>query len=632
MESSIEEGLNDMVEQQMSDLLTRADVAIEDTWDLTRMFASDAEWDAGAEAAPEKVAKVVSYRGRFAEGPSVIREAVDALYEAQHALQLLVVYAALRRDEDQTAAESIARYERAVAISINAGQELAFVQPELVSLPGDKLREAIESEELADFRHMLENLERQRAHVLTEEVESVLAQMADVTRAPSEAFSALDNADIEYGTVQDEDGNEVTLTKGRYGELMESRNREVRRLAAEKFAKPYVDHTYTLASLHGSSVRKDVVSASLRGYESAQQQALFDDNIPVSVYSNLTTTVRESALPVMARYLELRRRALGVDELKRYDLRVPLAPESRKKYSYRDAVEIVLSGLDALGEHYVNDLREGFNSRWVDVHETKGKRSGAYSWGAYGAPPVMLMNWNSTLSDVFTLAHEAGHSMHSFYAEKAQPIQYADYSIFLAEIASTVNEVLLSWHLLNQDEGKDPVQRFSLLNRFADTYVGTVIRQTMFAEFEQVTHAAVEAGNALTPDVLSAFYSDLSETYTPGVDVDEGIRIEWGRIPHFYSAFYVYQYATGLSSAINLATAVRDEGEPARKRYLDMLSAGSSDYPMNVLKRAGVDLETPAPIQSGVAEFDRVVSELESLADEGVLEKAAAALEAQRGA
>ncbi len=619
-----------MIDQTATDVLTRADVAVEDTWDLSQMFTSVEAWDAAAEEAPEKVARVASYRGRFGEGPTVIREALDALYEAQQRLQVLMVYAALRRDEDQTNPDAMARYERAVALSIKAGEELAFVQPELVSLPGDALQAAIESPELTGYRHLLEDLERQRAHVLSAEIEEILAQMADVTRAPSEVFSALDNADIEYGTVVDEDGNEVTLTKGRYGQLMESRDREVRRKAAEKFAKPYLDHTYTLATLHGSSVRKDVVGARLRGYESAQQQALFDDNVPVSVYSNLTNTVRDSALPIVARYLELRRRALGVDKLKRYDLRVPLAPESRKQYGYRDAVEIVLKGVGALGEQYVNDLRHGFESRWVDVHETKGKRSGAYSWGAYGAPPVMLMNWNSTLSDVFTLAHEAGHAMHSFYAEKAQPIQYAGYSIFLAEIASTVNEVLLSWHLLAQDEGKDPVQRFSLLNRFADTYVGTVIRQTMFAEFEQMTHAAVEAGNALTPDVLSAFYSDLSGSYTPGIDIDEGIRIEWGRIPHFYNAFYVYQYATGLSSAINIATAVRDEGEPARERYLAMLSAGSSDYAMNVLRTAGVDLETPAPIQSGVAEFDRVVSELESLADEGVLEKAAAALEAEQ--
>lgn len=618
-----------MVEQHTLDVLTRADIAIDDTWDLSRMFASDDAWNAAAEEAPLKVASVVAYRGRFGEGPSVIREALDALYEAQRSLQLLLVYAALRRDEDQTDPHSIARYERAVSLSIRAGEELAFTQPELVALPTSALRQAIESTELSEYRHMLEDIERQRAHVLSAEIESVLAQMAEVTRTPSEVFSALDNADIQYGSVMDEEGNEVTLTKGRYGQLMESSNREVRRMAAEKFARPYVDHTYSLAALHGSSVRKDVVAARLRGYESAQQHALFDDNIPVSVYTNLIRTVRDSALPVVARYMELRRRSLGLDQLKRYDLRVPLAPESRKRYGYRQAVEIVLDGLGVLGKQYVDDLRAGFNERWVDVHETKGKRSGAYSWGAFGAPPVMLMNWNSTLSDVFTLAHEAGHAMHTFYAAKAQPIQYASYSIFLAEIASTVNEVLLSWHLLGQDEGSDPVQRFALLNRFADTYVGTVIRQTMFAEFEQKTHETVESGNALTPDLLSTMYGDLSESYTPGVEVDDGIRIEWGRIPHFYSAFYVYQYATGLSCAIDLAMAVRDEGEPARERYLDMLSAGSSDYPMNVLRTAGVDLETPEPIHSGIAEFDRVVSELESLVDEGVLESAAAAMEAR---
>lgn len=616
----------DQIETEMSDVLSRADIPIEETWDLSKMFASDEAWDAEADGAPAKIA-TAAYRGRLSEGPDVIRKATDAMFEAQQSLQLLVTYAALRRDEDQTNPAAIARYDRAISISIQAGQELAFVQPELVDLPGDRLREAIESPELAPYRHMLEDLERQKAHVLSEEVETVLAQMADVTRAPSEAFAALDNADIEYGTITDEEGDEITLTKGRYGQIMESRDRDVRRGAAEAFVTPYINHTYTLASLYGSSVRKDVASSRLRGYESSEQQALFDDNIPTSVYSNLITTVRNSAVPVVARYMDLRRRALGLDDLKRYDLRVPLAPESRKKYSYEDAKQVVLKGLGALGEQYVSDLGKGFNSRWVDVHETKGKRSGAYSWGAYGAPPVMLMNWNSTLPDVFTLAHEAGHSMHSFYSEQAQPIQYAGYSIFLAEIASTVNEVLLSWHLLGQEEGQDPVQRFSLLNRFADSYVGTVVRQTMFAEFEQMTHAAVEAGNALTPEVLSAFYSDLSGVYTPGVDVDQGVRIEWGRIPHFYRAFYVFQYATGLSSAINLATAVRDEGDPARERYLGMLKAGASDYPMNVLKRAGVDLETPAPIEAGVAEFDRVVTELERLADEGVLEKAAAAME-----
>lgn len=613
-----------MIEQQMNELRTRADIAIEDTWDLTTMYADDDAWEAAAAGAPEKVAAAVAFRGRFAEGAATIKSALDAIYAANEALQMLVVYAALRKDEDQTNTEALARYERAVQVSIRASEELSFVQPELVSLPDDVFQEAIRSDVLKDYRFQLEDTYRQRAHVLSEEVETVLAQMSDVVRAPSEAMSALDNADIDYGTVRDEDGNEVALTKGRYAVLQESRDRDVRAASSEAFHAPYLQHTYTLTSLHASSVKSDVARARIRGYESAQHQALFDDNIPVTVYENLIRTVREKATPVVRRYLDLRRRALGVDELRSYDLRVPLAPEPKKWYSYAQGKEIVLDGVGALGEQYVSDLREGFASRWVDVHETKGKRSGAYSWGAFGAPPVMLMNWNGTLNDVFTLAHESGHSMHTFYSQRAQPIQYAGYSIFLAEIASTVNEVLLSWHLRGQEEGQDPVQRFGLLNRFADTYFSTVARQTLFAEFEQESHRMVESGMALTPDVLSGLYEELYAVYTPGVEIDDEIRITWARVPHFYNAFYVFQYATGMSSAVNIATAVRDEGDPARERYLQMLAAGGSDYPMAVLKQAGVDLETPAPIEAGIDEFERVVAEMEKLADQGVLEAATA--------
>lgn len=618
-----------MAEATLSDLRLRADIPVEETWDLSQMYADDKAWEAGAASIADLVRAASAYRGRFAEGPSVIREALDAVYVAQEQIQKLVVYAALRKDEDQTNVESMSRYERAVQASIMASEELSFMQPELVSLSEDDLTRAIESDELEPYRFQLEDLQRQRAHVRSEEVESVLAQMAEAIRTPGEAMAALDNADIDYGTVRDHDGNNVALTKGRYAVIMEGRDREVREAASDAFHKPYLDHTYTLGTLHGASVKNDVATARIRKYESARQAALFSDNVPVSVYDNLVQTVREQATPVVGRYLDLRRRALGLDELKAFDLRVPLAPESRKEYSYQEGRDVVLSGLGALGEQYVSDLRDGFNARWVDVHETKGKRSGAYSWGAYGAPPIMLMNWNGTLNDVFTLAHEAGHSMHSFYAQNAQPIQYAGYSIFLAEIASTVNEVLLSWHLLGQKEGQDPVQRFSLLNRFADTYLGTVSRQTMFAEFEQLTHELVESGAALTPDVLSDLYGSLFEAYNPGVVVDEAVRSTWSRIPHFYNAFYVFQYATGMSSAINLATAVRDEGEPARERYLEMLASGGSDYPMNVLKKAGVDLESAAPIETGIAEFDRVITEMERLAGEGVLEQAAAALEAE---
>jgi oligoendopeptidase F len=305
--------------------------------------------------------------------------------------------------------------------------------------------------------------------------------------------------------------------------------------------------------------------------------------------------------------------------LHRYDLRVPLAKESRKIYDYRDAVDIVLNGVAALGDRYVGDLRDGFNSRWVDVHETKNKRSGAYSWGVYGSPPVMLMNWNGTLSDVFTLAHEAGHAMHSFYASGAQPFHTAGYPIFLAEIASTVNEVLLTWHLLGTDAGADPAGRFSLLNRFVDGFEGTIINQAMYADFELRTHTAAEAGQPLTLEFLNEQFGEVQTEFSPGVVVDEDTIIHWARVPHFYRAYYVFQYATGLASAINIAQAVRDEGDPARDRYLEMLSAGGSDYPLTLLKNAGVDLSTPEPIRVAFKEFELALAEMERLVDDGVL-------------
>jgi oligoendopeptidase F len=335
----------------------------------------------------------------------------------------------------------------------------------------------------------------------------------------------------------------------------------------------------------------------------------------------LIASVRK-ATPIFARYLELRRKILGIDTLSSYDLVAPLSPEPERRYAYREATEIVLDGLGLLGERYVGDLRTGFNTRWVDVHETKGKRSGAYSWSAYSTSPVILMNWNGTTNDIFTLAHEAGHAMHSFLSDAALPFHEAGYPIFLAEIASTVNEVLLTWSLLDQLPADDALSRFAILDRFAETFFGTVVRQTMFAEYEQRVHALAEAGTPLTVEVLSDLYGQLYADYTPGVTVDEGVRINWARIPHFYRAFYVFQYATGMSAAIALARAIRDEGQPARERYLRLLASGGRDYPLALLAEAGVDLTSPEPIDAGLAEFERVVAEMERVYETGALERA----------
>ena len=600
--------------------LTRDQVAIEDTWDLSTIFADEAAWEATAAALPAQIEAAANLRGSLGESAERLAAALRASLDVQLGVARVITYASLRRDEDTTNMEAIGRYERAVMLAIGAGQALAFVQPEIVAIPGDTFRAFLTEPVLAPYHHLLDDLDRQRPHVRSAEVEEVLAQFADVARAPAEAFSALDDADLDLGTVHDDDGRDVKLTEGRYLRLMESRNRAVRAESYGAMSRAYQNHAYTLTSLYGSSVRKDVVSARVRGHETARSEALFDNAIPLSVYDSLITAV-SGATSTLERFLALRRRALGLDDLQQWDLRVPLAPEPPRRYEYRQAVDIVLSGLGALGARYTTDLDNGFASRWVDVHETKNKRSGAYSWGVYGSPPVMLMNWNGTLSDVLTLAHEAGHAMHTFYASAMQPFHDASYPIFLAEIASTVNEVLLTWSLLERDEGQDPVTRFSLLNRFADGFYATVITQAMYAEFELHTHAAAEEGQPLTLDLLNDTWGELFTKYTPGVGIGEGdsVRIRWSRIPHFYRAFYVYQYATGMSAAINIARAVRDEGDPARERYLTMLGAGGSDYPLDILKRAGVDLTTPDPVRIALDEFAQTISEMERLANEGVL-------------
>jgi oligoendopeptidase F len=601
-----------------SEPLTRADIAAEDTWDLDPYFPDDESWDAAAARAATEIERAAAHRGHLGDSPEALRSALDDIMTMRQTLERVQVYASLRHHEDMADGERLARYERGIALALQAAEALAYFDPELLGLPAERYDELAASPALAPYRHLLDDLARTRPHVRSVEIEEVLAQGADVGRGPSQIFSALDNADMTYGTVRDESGAEITLTKGRHALLLRSTDRTVRKTAHDAFMAPYLAHDHTLAALYAASVRTDVFDSRVRRYPSSRAAALFANNLPDAVYENLVAGVREAA-PVSARYLDLRRRILGVDALKMYDLYVPLSPEPESRYEYREAVELVLDGLGALGPRYVEDLRTGFASRWVDVYETKGKRSGAYSSGAYGAPPVMLMNWNGTISDVFTLAHEAGHSMHSFYSDQVNAFHDAGYPIFLAEIASTVNETLLNWSLIERTPASDALGRFALLNRFADTWFATVVRQTMFAEFEDRAHAIVEAREPLTLDLLNDMFGELYAAHHPGVEVDDAVRITWGRIPHFYRAYYVYQYATGLSAAITLAATMRDDGEPAQRRYLDLISSGGKDYPLELLRTAGVDLASPQPVQASLTEFDRVVTEMEAIEASGAL-------------
>jgi oligoendopeptidase F len=609
---------NSAVEIPAGEVPTRDEIALDDTWDLSGIYPAENDWEVDAERMPALIAAVTNHRGALGESAARLRQALDEIMTLRQTLERIRVYASLRRDENLANSEALARYERSVAVAIAAGEALAFVEPELLGLPPQRLDELRADPLLAPYQHMLDDLARRRPHVRSAEIEQILAQGTDVARAPSDAFTALDNADLTFGRVRDETGKEIELTKARHALLLRSKDRETRRQASEAFMRAYLEHRHTLAALHGASVRGDVFEARVRDYPSAREAALFGNNVPTAVYDTLVASIR-AARPVLARYLELRRQILGLDELAAYDLLVPLSPEPEQRHDYREGVDLVLGGLGLLGEDYVDDLRTGFAQRWVDVHETKGKRSGAYSSGAYAAPPVILMNWNGTMNDVFTLAHEAGHAMHSFYADANLPFHEAGYPIFLAEIASTVNEVLLTWSLLEQTAEDDALGRFAILDRFAETYFGTVVRQTMFAEYEQRVHALAESGKPLTVDVLNEVYGELYETYVPGVTVDDGVRVNWARIPHFYRAFYVYQYATGLSAAIAMARAIRDEGEPARQRYRQLLASGGRDYPLELLKEAGVDLTSPAPIEAGLAEFEAIVSEMEQIVASGAL-------------
>jgi oligoendopeptidase F len=594
-------------------VLLRSDIPVEETWDLTDYYASDATWQEAAEAVGPLVESAAAFRGRLTESVETLKLGLDAVMTAQEALSRLFTYAALRSDEDITNTDTRAMRERATRIATEAGAKLAFIEPEILAAPEDQLTSLIAAPDLDGYRHLLEDLARKRAHTRSIEVEELLAQSADIARSPREIFDALDDADLEYGTVKDEDGNEIALTKATNQVLLESKNRDVRRAAWTQFMGAYTAHKETLATAHAASVRKDVFYAGVRNYPSARDAALDGDAIPGSVYDSLIEAVRE-AKPVMERYANLRRRLLGLDQLAMYDNYVPLSALPEAKYGFDEAVDIVLDSLQPLGPEYVSRLEAGLRGRWVDQRESKGKASGAYSWGSYRVHPVILMNWNGTLDTVFTLAHEAGHAMHSLLAGEAQPFHYAHYSIFTAEIASTVNEVLLTWRLLDKTPELDYEQRFSIINRLVDGIQSTLVRQTQFAEFERETHARYERGEALTLEWMSQLYSSLQEVYVPATEIDENVSLTWARVPHFYRAFYVFQYATGMASALALASQIRDEGAPAAARYLDMLRSGGADYPLPLLQKAGVDLTTPEPVRSAMREYDRLVGEMEAIA------------------
>lgn len=604
-----------MAEQGVKKLPKRDEISKEFMWNLEDIFATDEAWEKEFKEVKGLLPKMEAFQGKLGESAETLYNALQIQDGITQRLGKLYTYAHMRYDQDTTNSFYQGLNDRAANLATHVSSELSYVVPEILSMPEEKITSFIEQyEPLKLYKHALDEVNRSRSHVLSKEEEALLAGVSEVTSSSSNTFGMLNNADLKFPTIKDENGEEVEITHGRYIRFLESDDRRVREEAFKAVYETYGNFKNTFASTLSGTVKKDNFYARVRKYESARQAALDSDNISESVYDNLVNTINDN-LHLLHRYVRLRKKVLGLDDLHMYDLYTPIVKDVKMEVPYEEAKDLVLKGLEPLGSEYVNIVKDGYKKRWIDVHENVGKRSGAYSSGSYGTMPYILLNWQDNVNNLFTLAHELGHSVHSYYTRGNQPYPYGNYSIFVAEVASTCNEALLNDYLLKVTEDKK--KRLYLLNHALEGFRGTVFRQTMFAEFEHIIHEKSAAGEALTPELFTSVYYDLNKKYFgDDITIDEEIGLEWSRIPHFYYNYYVYQYATGYSAAASLSKQILEEGEPAVERYLEFLKAGSSDYPIEVLKKAGVDMTTSKPIEDALAVFENILTEMESLLGE----------------
>ena len=594
-------------------VLQRNEINEKDTWDLSTIFETDQKWEEELALLTEDTKEAASLEGHLLDSAKSLLNITERYLDLSRRLEKLYVYAHMKNDQDTRVAKYQEYYAKAMTLYSQLDQVFSFYEPEFMAITEEQYQNFLAEEpKLQPYKHFFDKLLQNKEHVLSQREEELLAGAGEIFGAASETFAILDNADIVFPFVKDEDGNEVQLSHGVYMRLVESKNREVRRGAYEALYSTYEQYQHTYAKTLQTNVKVQNYRAKVRNYKSAREAALAANFVPESVYDNLVSAVRKH-LPLLHRYLALRSKILGIPDLKMYDVYTPLS-SVEYSFTYEDALKKAEEALAVLGEDYLSRVKRAFSERWIDVYENQGKRSGAYSGGSYDTNAFMLLNWQDNLDNLFTLVHETGHSMHSSYTRETQPYVYGDYSIFLAEIASTTNENILTEKLLQ--EVQDDATRFAILNNFLDGFRGTVFRQTQFAEFEHAIHQADQNGEVLTSEFLNNLYADLNQEYY-GLSKEDNpqIQYEWARIPHFYYNYYVYQYSTGFAAASALAEKIVHGSQDDRDRYIDYLKAGKSDYPLNIMRKAGVDMEKEDYLNDAFAVFERRLNEFEALVE-----------------
>lgn len=593
------------------ELKSRNEIEDKFKWDLSPIFKGEEDWEKAYAEAKKAADETGGVAGTLGQSAKSMKAGLDRIFTALQKVELVYSYASLLKSSDNGDSRYQEMSARAMNLFVALNTSIAFVDPEILAVPQEKLKEYVASDELKGYRHLIEDIDRSRAHTLDEKGEMLLAKLGDVAQTPDNCFTMLESVDMQFPKIKDESGNEHQLTHGNFSVFRESASEDVRRESFEKYFGEFRNYINTWAAMYAGSVKVDCYFADVRGFASACESSLFSGNVPVSVYDSLVESVH-GGLPTMERYLKLRKKLLGLDKLNMYDLYCPIVNDVKWEMSLEESKELVKKATAPLGEDYAKLLDRAFQERWMDIYENKGKTTGAFSSGVYGVHPYVLLNFSNRLDDAFTMVHELGHSMHSFLSDANQDFANHDYRIMVAEVASTVNEVLLTKYLLKSETDKK--RRAYVLNHFLEGFRTTVFRQTLFAEFEREAHDLYQRGNALTAESLSKVYRRLNEKYYAGVKINELQDYEWARIPHFYNAFYVYQYATGFCSAVAIADNILKTGDAGN--YLKFLTTGGSMYPLDELKIAGIDLTKPDTVSNALKIFGETLDEFERLMGE----------------